>query len=115
MASQMASPREGHLDALMHIFGFLWINHNSRMAYDPSYPTIDMNVFKPNDWKSFYENVKESIPRNAPEPRGKDVDLQLYVNSDHAGEKRTRRSRTGFFVFMKTALVQWFSKQQATI
>ena len=23
MASQMASPREGHLDALMHIFGFL--------------------------------------------------------------------------------------------
>ena len=23
MASQMASPRDGHLDALMHIFGFL--------------------------------------------------------------------------------------------
>jgi hypothetical protein len=23
VASQMASPREGHLDALMHIFGFL--------------------------------------------------------------------------------------------
>ena len=48
MASQMASPREGHLDALMHIFGFLRINHNSRMAYNPSYPTIDMDVFKPN-------------------------------------------------------------------
>ena len=115
MASQMASPREGHLDALMHIFGFLRINHNSRMAYDPSYPTIDMNVFKPNDWKSFYGNVKESIPSNAPEPRGKDVDLRLYVDSDHAGEKRTRRSRLGFFVFTNTALVQWFSKQQATI
>ena len=85
MTYQMASPREGHLDALMHIFGFLRINHNSRMAYNPSYPTIDMNVFKPNDWKSFYGNVKESIPSNAPEPRGKDVDLQLYVHSDHAG------------------------------
>ena len=115
MASLMASPREGHLDALMHIFGFLRINHNSRMAYDPSYPTIDMNVFKPNEWKSFYGNVKESIPSNAPEPRGKDVDLQLYVDSDHAGEKHTRRLRTDFLVFMNTALVQWFSKQQAKI
>jgi len=77
MASQMASPREGHLDALMHIFGFLRINHNSRMVYDPSHPTIDMNVFKPNDWKSFYGNIKESIPSNALEPHGKDVDLRL--------------------------------------
>ena len=99
----------------MHIFGFLRINHNSQIAYDPSYSTIDMNVFKPNDWKSFYGNVKESIPSNAPELGGKDVDLRLYIDSDHAGEKHTHRSRTGFFVFMNTALVQWFSKQQATI
>ncbi len=85
------------------------------MAYDPSYPTIDINVFKPNDWKRFYGNVEESIPSNAPEPRGKDVDIRLYVDSDHAGEKHTHCSRTSFFVFMKTALMQWFSKQQATI
>jgi hypothetical protein len=85
------------------------------MAYNPSYPTIDMNVFKPNDWKSFHGNVEESIPSNAPELRGKDLDLRLSVNSDHAGEKRTRRLRTGFFVFMNTVLVQWFLKQQATI
>jgi hypothetical protein len=68
----------------MHIFDFLRIN-----------PTIDMNAFKPKDWKIFYGNVEESIPSNAPEPRGKNVDLRLYVDSDHAGEKRTRRSRTG--------------------
>jgi hypothetical protein len=72
------------------------------MAYDPLYPTIDMEVFKPNDWKSFYGYVVESIPSNALEPRGKDVDLRLYVDSDHAGEKRTRRSRTGFFVVLET-------------
>ena len=54
------------------------------MAYDPSYPTIDMNFFKRNNWKSFYGNVEESIPSNAPEPRGKDVDLRLYDDSDHA-------------------------------
>jgi hypothetical protein len=80
MASQMASPREGHLVALLHMFSFLRINHNSLMVYDPLYPTIDMNVFKPNGWKSFYRNVKESIPSNVPEPCGKDVGLRLYVD-----------------------------------
>ncbi len=115
MASQVASPWEGHLNALLHMFGFLQICHNSWMAYDLSYPTIDMDVFKPNDWKSFYGNVEEFIPSNAPELRRKDVNLRLYVNSDHAAEKCMRRLRTSFFVFMNTALVQWFSKQQAKI
>ena len=35
MASQMAALWESHLDMLLHVFGFLRINHNSRMAYDP--------------------------------------------------------------------------------
>ena len=44
-----ASPWEGHLDALLHMFGFMRINHNSRMVYDPSYLIINMNVFKLNN------------------------------------------------------------------
>ena len=55
-----------HWGCVDHVFGFLPINHNSRMAYDPSYHTIDMAAFKPNDWKQFYGNVKEAIPSNEP-------------------------------------------------
>ena len=87
MVSQMAAPREGHLEALLHMFGFLKINHNSRMAHDLFYPTVNMSAFKECDWKQFNGNVKEAIPSNAPEPRGKDVDLRMYVDSDHAGEQ----------------------------
>ena len=50
-----------------------------------------------------------------PKPLGKDVDLRLYVDSSHANDKVNRRSRTGFFVFMNSALIQWYSKKQATI
>ena len=39
--------------------------------------------------------VKEALPLNAPEVRGKAVDLRLYVDSDHAGDPLTRRSWTG--------------------
>jgi hypothetical protein len=74
-----------------------------------------MGSFKECDWKTFYGNVKEAIPPNAPEVRGKEADLRLYVDSDHAGEEVTRCSRTGFFIFLNMASVVWFSKRQPTV
>ncbi len=50
-----------------------------------------------------------------PPPLGKDIDLHMMVDSDHAGEKRTRCSRTGFIIFCNLAPIIWLSKQQATI
>ena len=115
MASQLAMPREGHLECLFHMFSYLKIKHNSRMVFDPTYPDIDMSQFKECDWKAFYPGAKEAIPPNMPEPRGKDVDLRLFVDADHAGDKTTRRSRSGFFIFMNMALIGWYSKKQPTI
>jgi hypothetical protein len=63
----------------------------------------------------FYGNVEEAIPPNMPPPLGKDVDLRMMVDSDHAGAKRTRHSRTGFIIFCNLAPIIWLSKQQATI
>ena len=111
----MAMPQEGHLDAVLHIFGFLKIKYNSRMCFNPTVPFCDERAFKECDWKQFYGEVEEAIPSNAPEPRGKKVHLRMYVNSNHAGKKRTRRLRTGFFVLINGALIQWVSKTQATI
>lgn len=62
-----------------------------------------------------YGDVKEPIPPNAPPPRGKVVDLRLFVDSDHANEKATRRSRTGSFIFLNNAPIVMFSKRQAAI
>jgi hypothetical protein len=115
LASQTAMPREGHLDAMFRMFAYLKTKHNSKMVFDPTYPHVDMSDFKICDWKNFYGDVEEAIPTDAPESRGKEVDLRLYVDSDHAGEKLTRRSRTGYFIFLNMAPVTWFSKQQSTI
>ena len=115
LASQMAQPREGHLEAVFHVFAYLKNKHNSRQIYDPTYPDIDMTNFNETNWKYFFEDVKEAIPLDAPEPRGKEVDLRLYVDADHAGDKKTRRSRTGFFIFLNCALIMWKSKKQPTI
>jgi len=85
------------------------------LALDPTYPTVDYEVFPEHDWKRFYGDVKEAIPENAPRPRGKSVDLTMYVDSDHATDKKTRHSRTGFLIYLNSALVMWCSKKQATI
>jgi hypothetical protein len=59
--------------------------------------------------------VEEAIPPDMPPPLGKDVDLRMMVDNDHAGDKQTRCSRTGFIIFCNLAPVIWLSKQQATI
>ena len=115
LASHMALPREGHLDAALHVFSYLKKKHNSRMVFDPTYPDIDQSNFQTHDWTRLYGDVKEIKPANAPVPLGKDVDLRMFVDSDHAGDKLTRRSRTGFFIFLNSAPITWLSKRQPTV
>jgi hypothetical protein len=59
--------------------------------------------------------VSEPLPPNMPEPRGKEIEIRLYVDSDHAGDQLVRRSRTGYFVFLNMAPLIWFSKRQPTV
>ena len=50
-----------------------------------------------------------------PPPLGKDIDLHMMVDSDHAGDKTTQRSRTGFLILCNLSPIIWISKKQATI
>jgi hypothetical protein len=59
--------------------------------------------------------MNEALPPDMPSPLGKDVDLRMMVDSDHAGDKKTRRSHTRLIIFCNLAPVIWLSKQQATI
>jgi hypothetical protein len=59
--------------------------------------------------------MEEAIPPDMPPPLGKDADLCMMVDSDHAGEKRTQCSHTGFIIFCNLAPIIWLLKQQATV
>ena len=49
-----------------------------------------------------------------PTPLGKSFTCRVYVDSDHAGDQVTRRSRTGFIVFLNSAPIYWSSKKQTS-
>jgi hypothetical protein len=91
LSTHLCLPREGHLEAIFHVFVYLGLPHNTRVVFDPMYPAVDTGTFIKTDWKSMYCDLKEMIPSDAPIPRGKEVDLRLFVDSDHAGEQFTRR------------------------
>jgi hypothetical protein len=115
LSTYLCLPREGHLGAVFHVFAYLGLHHNARVVFDPTHPAVDMGTFINNDWKSMYGDVKEMIPSDAPVTHGKEVDLRLFVDSDHAGEQFTRRSRTGFVIYLSMAPVVWFSKRHPTV
>ncbi len=39
----------------------------------------------------------------------------MFVDSNHVGDKQTRCSHRGFLIYVNTAIVDWYSKQQTTI
>ena len=65
--------------------------------------------------KRLYPDAKEEFPDNMPESRGKLVQINLYVDKDHAGNQVTRRSQTGILIFLNMALIRWHSQKQNTV
>jgi hypothetical protein len=115
MSTYLAAPREGHLEQVFHIFGYLKKVPRKRIAFDPDYPEIDESRFKAYDWNDIYRDAEEAIPPNAPEPLGKPVSIHCFVDANLAGNVVTRRSQTGIFIFINRAPVVWHSKKQNTV
>ncbi len=115
LSSYLAYPREGHLEAAIHVMGYLRLKHNIRLIFNPTYPDIDLDYFPSFDWTEFYGDVTEAILTDMPQPLGKEVDIQMMVDSDHAGDKQTQHSCTGFLIYCNMALIIWLSKRQPTI
>jgi hypothetical protein len=86
------------------------------MVFDPTVPTFDKSCFKHTEWShTVYTNTTERIADNMPPPRGLEFTIRAYVDADHAGNLVTRRSRTGFIIFLNNAPVYWSSKKQTGI
>ena len=49
-----------------------------------------------------------------PEALGHEFVIRVFVDADHAGEEVTKRSRTGYIVFLNNAPIYWFSKKQTS-
>jgi hypothetical protein len=68
------------------------------------------------NWSSsVYGDVKEIIPMDIPEPKGKYVTLSHYFDANLYHNMVTGRSITAILHFLNQTPMDWYSKKQATV
>ncbi len=62
MSLNLALPRQGHTEALFHMFTYLKVHNNLEVVFDPAKPDIHMNAFPKEDLSlRIYGNVQEEL------------------------------------------------------
>ena len=116
LSSFRAAPRRGHLERVKRIFGYLLKMKHAVIRIrteEPDHSAVPHNEY---DWeKTVYGDVKELIPSDAPEPRGRYVLLTHYVDANLMHCLLTGRSVTGILSFINKTPFDWFSKKQSTV
>ena len=114
MARFSQVPREGHLKAVLRVFGYLKGYAKAKITVDPTVPSIQGEVIQHN-WSEFYPDATEELPEDMPTPKGKPVLITEYVDADHAHDLVTRRSITGALLYLNSTPIKWYSKRQNTV
>ena len=116
MSSFRIAPRQGHLDRVKRICGYLAkMRHGFiRVRTDePDYSGIPKANY---DWsRTVYGNVKEERPHNAPRPLGKRVIHTTYVDANLYHDFATGKAVTAVLHVINQTIVDWFTKKQGTV
>lgn len=118
LSAHQASPRQGHLEELIHIFGFLKKNPEPTLYFNPEMPFLPPDMFDGDESTRFqdqYRDAAEELPKHIPEPKGKPMHITCYVDASHAANKITRRLHAGYIIFVNRAPIICYSKRQNTI
>ena len=120
LARYNMQPREGHLTAIRHVFGYLKRFPQGEILVDPSalkYDDMDLAPLddKEIDWTEHYMYAKEEKPPDQPPPNSLKAQTTCMVDADHAHDQVTRRSVMGIIFYVNATPVKWISKQQGTV
>jgi hypothetical protein len=117
LARYASMPREGHMKSCLRIFCYLKYHTKGRIMFDPSDPNYDNIDFGTQDWTDLYPDAAESISEKTPVSKNaKPLKLTVIVDASHASDLVTRRSVTGYLLFVGiTPIVKWYSKRQNTV
>lgn len=113
-----ACPRQGHLDLMQYVYGFLKKFDTRCIAVDSS--DIDIGKLSCSttlraDFLDEYRDAFEEIDPKFPKARGRELQTTLIVDSDHNHDKRTRRSITVLIVYVRSTPTIYYSKRQRAI
>jgi len=104
------------MEAVLHIFSYIKGHLNSKVVFDPAYHNwMHINWHDDAEWKEFYPGATKPMLPLAPEPKGREVQINIYCDASHVTCLATWRSTTGILMFLNRAVVCWYSKHQNTV
>ena len=116
MSSFRASPREGHLERLKRIYGYLSKMRHAIIRIRTGVPDYSDIPDQQYDWMyTVYGNAEEMLPSDAPEPLGKPVTFTTYVDANLYHCMVTGRAVTGIIHLINQTPFDWYSKKQSTV
>jgi hypothetical protein len=115
LSSYLCQPRQGHLEAIYFMNGYLKTHDHSNMVFNSNYINWKEEDFPKHDWTDFYPDAIDEKPINVPEPREMPVQINMFVDASHAHNKVTRQSHTGVLIYLNMAPIIWYSKAQRNV
>jgi hypothetical protein len=112
MSGFRVAPRQGHLDRLKRICGYLSKMRQGCICVRTDKPDyLDMSETE-YDWaRTVYGRVKEELPTNAPKPLGKPVVMTTYVDANLYHNMMTGRSGLSGTTFLQPDTNQMVLKE----
>jgi len=104
----------GQLQQSLNVLYYLKHHNRSYILYDPTRFDVDWKPRSEGETspsqralalKDLYPDAVEHLPHNMPEPRGEEVDINVFADADHAGNRITRRSHIGIILMISMAPV----------
>ena len=74
----------------MRVFGYLNTHYKGRIVIDPTYhDRRKYKEMKQENWSELYPDATEDLPDSMPIPKGKEAQVTVFVDADHARDKIT--------------------------
>ena len=116
MSSFRVAPREGHLERLKRMCGYLYKFNTACIRYRTNLPDYSDLQVPEYDWaRSVYGDVREQRPLDAPAPKGKLVRTTTYKDANLYHDLATGRAVTGVLHFLNGTPIDWYTKKQPTV
>ena len=113
-----AGPREGHLEMARQIMGYLRKYPKRGYVVNPEPPHFDSvysDVEVKCDFGNQYSYFREELDPRFPDPILKELDLNIFIDADHAHDKISGRSITGLLAMLGSTPITWRSKRQTSV
>ncbi len=112
-------PRMGHLHRVFRIFGYLKKYPNKAIGIVERDPIVNKDILQEIthncDFEDHYAYAHEEIDERFPEPKGEELPVSIFFDSDHAHDRVTGRLISGVIVMVRCTPITWKSRRQGAI